>query len=113
MTSTVTPSTTDAAASVSVTSGVTLPRRPGRWVDGWNPEDSGFWESEGRPIARRNLQWSIFAEFLGFIIWQLWSIVVVMLPAAGFTLTAHHRWLSPSRGVHRPVRRPYNGRFPL
>ena len=67
MTSTVTPSTTDAAASVSVTSGVTLTRRPGRWVDGWNPEDSGFWESEGRPIARVNLRWSIFAEFLGFI----------------------------------------------
>src|SRR5688572_7659042 len=88
MTTTVTSSETDAAASASVTSGVTLARRPGRWVDGWNPEDSAFWETEGRPIARRNLGWSIFAEFLGFIIWQLWSIVVVMLPAAGFELTS-------------------------
>ena len=49
---------------------------------------------EGRAIARRNLGWSIFAEFLGFIVWQLWSIVVVMLPAAGFDLTSSQSfWL--------------------
>ena len=40
----------------------------------------------GRAIAPRNLRWSIFAEFLGFVVWQLWSIVVVLLPAAGFAL---------------------------
>ncbi|RLK49347.1 MFS transporter [Microbacterium telephonicum] len=71
-----------------------LVRRPGRWIDGWNPEDGAFWASQGRRIARRNLGWSIFAEFLGFIIWQLWSIVVVMLPAAGFTLSSSESfWL--------------------
>ena len=73
---------TSAAAPV-----VTLTHRRGRWIDGWNPEDPTFWASEGRTIARRNLGWSIFAEFLGFIIWQLWSIVVVLLPGAGFELT--------------------------
>ena len=96
MTTTVTPSTTDAPAPpVSTgTASVTLTRRPGRWIDGWNPEDAVFWAAEGRAIARRNLGWSIFAEFLGFIIWQLWSIVVVMLPAAGFTLTSSESfWL--------------------
>lgn len=72
----------------------TLTRRPGRWIDGWNPEDAAFWASQGRAIARRNLGWSIFAEFLGFIVWQLWSIVVVMLPAAGFTMsTTESFWL--------------------
>ena len=76
------------------TPAVTLTRRPGRWIDGWNPEDSAFWATEGKAIARRNLGWSIFAEFLGFIIWQLWSIVVVLLPAAGFTLsTTESFWL--------------------
>jgi len=76
------------------TGAVELTRRPGRWIDGWNPEDETFWQSQGRAIARRNLGWSIFAEFLGFIIWQLWSIVVVMLPAAGFTLsTSESFWL--------------------
>lgn len=59
--------------------------RPGRWIDGWNPEDPEQWQREGSVIAKRNLRWSIFAEFLGFIVWQLWSIVVVQLPAAGFT----------------------------
>ncbi|WP_345802806.1 MFS transporter [Microbacterium sp. AZCO] len=83
---------TDAAATGSTP--VTLTRRSGRWIDGWNPEDGVFWQSEGRAIARRNLGWSIFAEFLGFIVWQLWSIVVVMLPAAGFTFSSSEAfWL--------------------
>lgn len=77
-----------------VDSATTLTRRDGRWIDGWNPEDSAFWAAEGRTIARRNLGWSIFAEFLGFIVWQLWSIVVVLLPNAGFTLsTTESFWL--------------------
>ncbi|WP_424466059.1 MFS transporter [Pseudoclavibacter helvolus] len=71
-----------------------LRHRPGRWIDNWNPEDPVFWANEGKAIARRNLGWSIYAEFLGFIIWQLWSIVVVLLPAAGFTLsTSESFWL--------------------
>lgn len=77
-----------------VDSATTLTRRDGRWIDGWNPEDSAFWAAEGRTIARRNLGWSIFAEFLGFIVWQLWSIVVVLLPNAGFSLsTTESFWL--------------------
>jgi NNP family nitrate/nitrite transporter-like MFS transporter len=87
MTTTVTPSPAGAATPTTAST-VTLTHRPGRWIDGWNPEDSAFWKAGGRAIAHRNLRWSIFAEFLGFIVWQLWSIVVVMLPAAGFTLTS-------------------------
>lgn len=88
MTTTVTPSTTDVAAPPEAAPAVELTHRSGRWIDGWNPEDTAFWQGQGRSIARRNLGWSIFAEFLGFIIWQLWSIVVVMLPAAGFELSS-------------------------
>ncbi|MCL2424139.1 MAG: MFS transporter, partial [Micrococcales bacterium] len=36
-------------------------------------------EREGSAIARTNLGFSIYAEFLGFVVWQLWSIVVVQL----------------------------------
>ncbi|WP_392507334.1 MFS transporter [Naumannella halotolerans] len=68
--------------------------RRGRWIDGWNPEDAAQWEGPGRAMARRNLRWSIFAEFLGFVVWQLWSIVVVSLPAAGFDFsTSQIFWL--------------------
>ncbi len=64
-----------------------LTARPGRWLDGYDPEDHVQWEGQGRAIAARNLRWSIACEFLGFIVWQLWSITVVKLPAAGFQLT--------------------------
>ncbi|TDN92685.1 MFS transporter [Microbacterium sp. BK668] len=99
-------STADASGS---TGAVTLARRPGRWIDGWNPEDAPFWQAEGRAIARRNLGWSIFAEFLGFIVWQLWSIVVVMLPAAGFSFTSSEAfWLiSVPSLVGATMRFPY------
>jgi NNP family nitrate/nitrite transporter-like MFS transporter len=59
----------------------------GRWIEGWNPEDTAQWAAEGKAIAARNLRWSIFTEFLGFVVWQLWSVVVVALPAAGFHYT--------------------------
>jgi NNP family nitrate/nitrite transporter-like MFS transporter len=87
-----------------------LATRPGRWIDHWNPEDTAQWSSQGRAIARRNLNWSIFAEFLGFVIWQLWSIVVVMLPAAGFTFTTTETfWLiSIPSLVGATLRIPYS-----
>jgi len=58
---------------------------PGRYIENWDPENVAQWEGGGKAIASRNLRWSVFAEFLGFIVWQLWGIVVVQLPAAGFT----------------------------
>ena len=87
-----------------------LATRPGRWIDHWNPENEVQWETEGRAIARRNLRWSIFAEFLGFVVWQLWSIVAVTLPAAGFELgTGEIFWLiSIPSLVGATLRIPYS-----
>ena len=62
--------------------------RTGRWINEWNPEDKGFWEERGKYVARRNLVFSIFAEFLGFSVWQLFSIVAALLPLIGFGFTA-------------------------
>lgn len=71
----------------------TAPRR-GRWVDVWNPEDHAQWEGGGRTVARRNLWWSIAAEFLGFTVWQLWSIATPVLIAAGYPITTNQAlWL--------------------
>ena len=62
--------------------------RSGGWIEEWNPEDKGFWESKGKHVARRNLVFSIFAGFLGFSVWQLFSIVAALLPLIGFAFTA-------------------------
>ncbi|MDP5228253.1 MULTISPECIES: MFS transporter [Arthrobacter] len=88
--------------------------RAGRWIDGWNPEDPTQWAHDGGRIARRNLRWSIFAEFLGFVVWQLWTIVVVQLPAAGFHLdTGRLFWLiSMPSLVGATLRIPYTFMVP-
>lgn len=95
--------------------GAALLHRRGRWIDGWDAEDTDQWETVGRAIAKRNLVWSIFAEFLGFVIWQLWSIVAVLLPTAGFTLsTSEIFWLiSIPSLVGATLRIPYSFLVPL
>jgi len=67
----------------------------GRWIDGWDPEAGDQWEGGGQRIAQRNLGFSIYAEFLGFVVWQLWSIVVVSLDGwKGFAFTDSQQfWL--------------------
>ena len=101
-------------ADSHLSASATLVHRPGRWIDNWNAEDREQWEGGGRLIAARNLKWSIFAEFLGFIIWQLWSIVVVQLPAAGFTFdTGQIFWLiSLPSLVGATLRFPYTFMVP-
>ncbi|WP_434621201.1 MFS transporter [Arthrobacter sp. A5] len=86
-----------------------LVSRPGRWIDNWSPENSAQWAGPGRDIARRNLNWSIGCEFLGFVIWQLWSIVVIFLPAAGFRFSSSELfWLiSMPSLVGATLRIPY------
>src|SRR5918997_2392646 len=92
---------------VSTTAGKA--RRTGNWIDEWNPEDKAFWESEGKYVARRNLVFSIFAEFLGFSVWQLFSIVAALLPAIGFAFGPNELfWLVALPGlVGATMRFPY------
>jgi NNP family nitrate/nitrite transporter-like MFS transporter len=110
MTETVSTAPPPVAAPPAPTSAPALVTRPGRWIDNWDPEDTDQWESGGREIARRNLRWSIFAEFLGFVVWQLWSVVVVALPKAGFELgTGEIFWLiSIPSLVGATLRIPYS-----
>lgn len=82
---------TTAALPASTTS---LMMTKGRWVHNWDAENPEFWEGIGRRTAATNLRWSIFAEFLGFVVWQLFAIVAVYLPAAGFDYsTSQLFWL--------------------
>jgi len=67
--------------------------RPGGWIDHWEPEDPEFWETTGKPIARRNLIFSIFSEHLGFSVWLLWSVSAAMLTKVGFDFTPQQLFL--------------------
>jgi NNP family nitrate/nitrite transporter-like MFS transporter len=105
-----TPTTHDDQATAA-----SIQHRTGRWIEHWDPEDKTLWEDGGRRTARRNLVLSIFAEFLGFGVWALWSIVVPQLPAAGFDLTVDQMfWLiSVPSLVGATLRIPYTFAVPI
>ena len=88
-------------------------RRP--WIADGNPNDEAQWLTRGRAVARRNLAFSILAEFLGFSVWQLWSVIAVQLGRAGFHVTvAELFWLVSVPGlVGATLRFPYGFAVPL
>ncbi|CAM4382795.1 Nitrite facilitator 1 [Mycobacterium basiliense] len=99
------------------------PHVGGHWIHDWRPEDPEFWETVGRPIARRNLIFSIFAEHVGFSVWMLWSIVVVHMTAGPHGQPGPSGWaLSASQalclvaipsGVGAFLRLPYTFAIPI
>lgn len=108
-----------AAATNTTTSpvspGLALEDSRGRWLHHWDPEDHEQWDRVGHRIARRNLGVSVFAEFLGFAVWALWSIVVPQLNGVGFALTVDQMfWLvSVPSLVGAALRLPYTFAVPL
>ncbi|MCJ7857322.1 MFS transporter [Corynebacterium kalidii] len=82
----------------------------GGWITNWQPENPTFWNGPGRPTARQNLLWSVFCEFLGFAVWQMWSVMVIFLPQTGFDLSSSQQfWLvSLPPLVGAAVRIPYS-----
>lgn len=93
----------------AATADASLQLSKGRWINNWDAEDPAFWNSVGQKTAAINLRWSIFAEFLGFVVWQLFAIVAVYLPAAGFEYsTSQLFWLiSMPSLVGATLRIPY------
>ena len=90
------------------------PRRNGRWIDDWQPDDEQFWERTGKRVARKNLIFSIFAEHLGFAIWVLWSVVVLNLANVGIALSLSETfWLTAIPNlVGSALRIPYTFAVP-
>ena len=87
----------------------------GRWITNWDAEDPAFWNGPGRQVARQNLIWSVFCEFLGFAVWQMWSVTVIFLPQAGIDLTSSQQfWLvSLPPLVGATARIPYSFTVPI
>lgn len=88
---------------------------PGRWITNWQPENPEFWNGPGRATARQNLCWSVFCEFLGFAVWQMWSVTVILLPQAGIDLSSSQQfWLvSLPPLVGATMRIPYSFTVPV
>ena len=53
----------------------------------YNPEDTKFWETKGKKIAYTNLWISIPNLTLAFIVWYIFSAVIVNLNKVGYNLT--------------------------
>lgn len=54
----------------------------------WEPENTSFWEKEGKAIANRNLWISIPSLLCGFAVWMQWSIITVQMLNLGFPYQA-------------------------
>ncbi len=61
-------------------------------LEQFDPEDPVFWEHTGRKVAIRNLVISCVCLALAFVLWFLWSILVLYLPAAGFDLSSSEQF---------------------
>ena len=53
-------------------------------ISEWNVEDSTFWESTGKRIARKNLWISIPALLLAFAVWIMWSVIATKMKEFGY-----------------------------
>lgn len=72
----------------------------GTVLQDWRPDDSAFWNTAGRSIARRNLWISIPCLLLSFAVWLVWSVVVAKLPLVGFDYTTNQLfWLAALPGL--------------
>jgi NNP family nitrate/nitrite transporter-like MFS transporter len=89
-------------------------RRRGHWIDHWEPEDERFWEATGKPVARRNLIFSVLAEHIGFCVWVLWTIIVINLVNIGITLSVPEQfWLTAVPNlIGSALRIPYTFAIP-
>ncbi|MDC9719322.1 MAG: MFS transporter [Gammaproteobacteria bacterium] len=52
----------------------------------WDVEDDGFWNSQGKTIANRNLWISIPSLLCGFAVWLYWGIITVQMLNLGFEI---------------------------
>ncbi|MFN8221714.1 MAG: nitrate/nitrite transporter [Gaiellales bacterium] len=72
----------------------------GAWLDRWEPEDAGFWESTGQTLARRTLVITTANLTMAFAVWFVVSALVVRLEKIGFDFsTTQLFWLAAMPGL--------------
>ncbi len=53
----------------------TEPTRRCGWIEDWDPDDESFWANGRGRTAKKNLALWMLAEYIGFSIWVLWTVV--------------------------------------
>ncbi|HAZ94403.1 MAG TPA: antiporter [Porticoccaceae bacterium] len=53
-------------------------------IHNWDPEDSRFWQAQGKQVANRNLWISIPSLLCGFAVWLYWGVITVQMLNLGF-----------------------------
>ena len=72
----------------------------GAWLERWEPEDSEFWERDGKAIAWSTLRVTTGSLLTAFAVWFVVSALVVRLDKAGFDLsTTQLFWLTAMPGL--------------
>ena len=71
-----------------------------RWIEEWEPEDGGFWETKGKSIALHTLAITTANLMMAFAVWFVVSALVVRLDKVGFDLsTTQLFWLAAMPGL--------------
>lgn len=72
----------------------------GTWLQRWEPENAGFWQSGASGLAWRTLTITTLNLTMAFIVWFLVSALVVRLPQIGFKFTPQQLfWLAAMPGL--------------
>ena len=53
-------------------------------IQRWDPEDSRFWQAQGKQVSSRNLWISIPSLLCGFAVWLYWGVITVQMLNLGF-----------------------------
>lgn len=70
------------------------------WLTKWEPENTAFWELEGKKVAWRTLTVTTLALFLSFASWFMMSAIVTKLPGLGFNFTQKQLfWIAAMPGL--------------
>jgi NNP family nitrate/nitrite transporter-like MFS transporter len=70
------------------------------WLNNWDPENSEFWEAQGKTVAWRTLWITTISLTLSFATWFMMSAIVVKLPGIGFNFDQNQLfWLAAMPGL--------------
>lgn len=70
-------------------------------ISKWEVEDAGFWESEGKTVAYKNLWISIPALLLAFAVWIMWSVIATKMKEFGYNFGMITPEMSPEDVIEK------------